>query len=326
MKVMLKLSGILLCLNLSLMPFGVKATPAVSCGTTISSFPYNESFESSLGAWSNGGPNNLWQRDANGTSSSNTGPSSGDNGTSYYVYTEASGSGGNPFKVHSLVGPCFDLTAATSADFSFSYHMYGTYMGELTFQVSTNGGSTWTTLWNKNGNQGNQWFQETISLNAYVGQTINVRFYGYTGDSWSSDMAVDEISVTTTAPPPGIVCTNTITNFPYVESFENVSNDWVEATSTNVWRRNSGTTSSFNTGPSSAADGTYYMYTESSSPNYPSVTEYFTGPCFDLNATNDAYFSFQYHMLGATMGSIELQIQTDASIGLNGPFASPNPT
>ena len=47
-----------------------------SCASTISSFPYSESFESGLGAWSQASGDDLdWTRQSGGTPSNGTGPS-----------------------------------------------------------------------------------------------------------------------------------------------------------------------------------------------------------------------------------------------------------
>ena len=70
------------------------AFPATSTAQ-VSSFPYLESFESGSGAWTTGGGTyNMWQRDSGGTSSSNTGPSTGHNSTwYYYIETNSSSTG-----------------------------------------------------------------------------------------------------------------------------------------------------------------------------------------------------------------------------------------
>jgi hypothetical protein len=82
---------------------------------------------------------------------------------------------------------------------SFDYHMYfNTYTdGTLNLQVSTNGGTTWTTLWTRTGNQGNLWYNDqTISLAPYANSTIMLRFsfsVGSLGSSFYYDCALDDI-------------------------------------------------------------------------------------------------------------------------------------
>ena len=167
-----------------------------SCSGGISAFPYSESFENTLGAWTQSTSDDFnWTVDANGTPSSNTGPSSASAGT-YYVYMESS-SPNYSTKRAILNSPCFDLSAESQATFSFDYHMYGaTSMGSLALQASDNNGASWTNVWNQSGNQGNSWQTATVDLSAYVGGTVQLRFNGVTGTTWQGDMAVDAIALT----------------------------------------------------------------------------------------------------------------------------------
>lgn len=111
-----------------------------------------------------------------------------------------------------------------------------------------------------------------------------------------------------TTPP---TCT-TVSSFPYSEGFESGTGNWVQASDDNFdWTRKTGTTGSSNTGPSAAAEGSYYMYTEASSPNYPSKSANFLSPCFDFSSLSSPELSFQYHMYGATMGTLSIQVSTD---------------
>ena len=74
-------------------------------------------------------------------------------------------------------------------------------MGKLNLEVTTNGGSTWDSLWSISGQQhtsaASSWTRETVSLAQYSG-TIKLRFRGEstTTNGWSSDMAVDTIAIT----------------------------------------------------------------------------------------------------------------------------------
>ncbi len=167
--------------------------------------PYNESFETALGGWTqNSGDDLDWTRDANGTSSSRTGPSSADDG-SFYIYVEASGNGtGYPNKQAILTSPCFDLGAATAATFSFKYHMFGANdFGSLDVEASNDEGASWTSIWNRSGNQGNSWQTATIDLAAYLGTGVQLRFNRVTGGTWRADAAIDAVSLITGSDPGG---------------------------------------------------------------------------------------------------------------------------
>jgi hypothetical protein len=111
-------------------------------GPTISSFPHNTGFESTSYDWQQCLIDNMnWTRNANGTPSAGTGPSTAPEG-SYYMFTEASY--GNSNKEASLLCK-YNLSALDYASMTFKYHMYGSAMGTLV--VKANG----TTLFTKTG-------------------------------------------------------------------------------------------------------------------------------------------------------------------------------
>lgn len=182
------------------------------CAGGISSFPYTESFESGLGAWTQSTADDInWTRDSGGTPSSNTGPSSGAAG-SWYMYVEAS-SPNYPSKRAILNSPCLDLSAATAASVSFNYHMYGASdMGSIALEASSDNGGSWTTLWSETGNKGNSWLSTSIDLSAYAGGSVQLRFNRLTGSTWQADIAIDNVSVTTGSgggnPPTGYCASN----------------------------------------------------------------------------------------------------------------------
>lgn len=186
------------------------------CSGGISSFPYAEGFESGIGAWTQSSSDDIdWTVDASGTPSSSTGPSSATEG-SYYLYIESSGNGtGYPNKVAIFNSPCIDLTAETAATFSFSYHMYGSSMGTMDLQASTNG-TTWTSLWSMSGNQGNSWSSSNIDLAAYAGGAVELRYVGTTSTSYRSDMAIDKLKISTgsTGGCTDVTLTLTLDNYP----------------------------------------------------------------------------------------------------------------
>jgi hypothetical protein len=176
-------------------------TPA-SC---ITAFPYSESFEAGLGAWTQSSADDIdWTRKSGGTNSNSTGPSSANEGT-YYMYVEASNPN-YPAKTATLVSPCFDLSALNTPTLKFDYHMYGSAVNNLKAEVSTNNGSTWTQVFTKSGDQGNSWTTQTVDLAAYKGSNVSVRFTVTTGtgsSGWQSDIAIDHVRVEaggTTAP------------------------------------------------------------------------------------------------------------------------------
>ena len=196
------------------------------CGTTVSSFPYSEDFETGLGAWTqDAGDNFDWTRQTGSTPSSSTGPSSADSG-SYYMFTEGDG---NTSNTANLISPCFDLLGTTNPRFTFFYHMHGgymntatnpdtkvDYMGTLNVEISTDGGLNYTsTLFTYDEwvqvNTNSSWIPVSIDLNSYIGQTIKIRIQGIIDTDTRSDMAIDNISFTDKPDPtlgPGGITTD----------------------------------------------------------------------------------------------------------------------
>ena len=196
------------------------------CSSTVSSFPYSQSFESNVGWIQETGDDGNWVRDASGTPSSGTGPSTGADG-SFYLFLEASSNsstgqiGANATAI--LRSPCFNLSGLSSANFSFSNHMFGTSVGTLSLEASTDG-ANWSSIWNESGNQGNQWNDVSVNLSAYLGQSeVRLRFVGTTGSSWSSDIAIDNISLSSGSgnPDPTPACEAIDFNDFTISSFSN---------------------------------------------------------------------------------------------------------
>ncbi len=187
---------------------------------SCTSLPYNEGFESNDGWTQVGGDDGDWVRNSNGTPSNTTGPNAAVEG-SFYMFLEASNNnspgqiGRNATAI--LESACFDLSGKSSAIFTFKNHMYGTNMGSITVQVSSNDGASWNDEFTTSGNKGNQWNDASVDLNTYLGSTIKIRLVGTTGDGWRSDLAIDDLGVTavdagsdTQAPsaPTGLQATN----------------------------------------------------------------------------------------------------------------------
>ena len=208
--------------------FNVSGGCSGSCSSTVSTFPYSENFESGLGAWTQDtGDDGNWTRNSGGTPSSGTGPSGASSG-SWYMFTEATN---NSNKTFNLVSPCFDLTSATSAQFSFYYHMFGPNMGSLHVELSTNGGLSFPyTLWTQTGqvqtSNSQAWNQVNADLVSYLGQTVTIRFRGVVGNDYRSDMAIDNLSLTaSTVPAPEINLVGNSMNITDGDTTPSVSDD-----------------------------------------------------------------------------------------------------
>ncbi len=170
----------------------------LNCGSTRS-LPFCRGFEGAgalNGFVQDSSEDFDWLQRNGPTVSMGTGPSAGNTGSGY-VYVEAS-QPNSPFKKARLETPCFDLTDVTTNPtpaVSFAYHMWGSYVGQLRLQASTDG-ENWTTLWVRSGDKGNQWNQqEPISLTDYNGGIVKLRFVGITVNGWQGDMAIDDLCV-----------------------------------------------------------------------------------------------------------------------------------
>ena len=74
---------------------------------------------------------------------------------------------------------------------AFQYHMYGTDMGTVVLESSTDG-ANFTTLWSASGNRGDQWLHATV----YAGSGQTMLRYTYTsGAGEAGDFALDDIRV-----------------------------------------------------------------------------------------------------------------------------------
>ena len=174
---------------------GGRGTPTITCSKTVNNFPYNQGFESGFG-WSQlSGDSGNWTRKSGRTRSDDTGPSSAGE-KRYYMYLEAStnGLGFNASAI--LESHCFDLSSVTSASFGFKNHMYGIDMGTLRLQASIDG-SSWIDIWTASGDKGNQWNAVSLDLSSYLGKKLKLRFVGKTGRNFRSDIAIDDLSLTT---------------------------------------------------------------------------------------------------------------------------------
>ena len=170
--------------------------PPASCDSTIASFPYDEGFENTLGAWSQDtGDDFDWALRTGGTPSNSTGPSGAFQG-SHYIYMEASSPnfGGNTTILNS---PCFDFPNGSSPEASFHYQMTGNSVGSVSLDVREDGSTTWTTVWSQSGDQGANWIEAIVDLGAYSGDTVQLRFSGTTNTSWQGDIAIDAFNIVT---------------------------------------------------------------------------------------------------------------------------------
>jgi hypothetical protein len=101
-----------------------------------------------------------------------------------------------------------------------------------------------------------------------------------------------------------------LSSFPSFEGFETDFGAWFQNTDDGMdWTRRSGRTGTSHTGPSAAEEGSIYAYINSFS-NF-NKTAMLTSACLDIASLSKPVLNFKYHMYGATMGSLEVEISTD---------------
>lgn len=268
----------------------------LSCSATISSFPYSEGFESGDGWTQSTVDDGDWYGISGATPSVGTGPTSAVEGSNY-LFLEAS-TNGSPGQIGNnataiLESPCFDLSGETIATFSFQNHMYGTSVGSLSLEVTTDD-NVWVSIWSESGDQGDQWNAVDVSLDSYIGGTVKLRFVGTTGNGWSSDIAIDDLSLTSSGSSGGGCTTTTVDS----NDFEAGWGIWNDGGSDA--RRN-------------AADAAYSNGTFSIRLRDNSTTSVMTTDNLDLSSFDDLTVSFSY--ITSSMDNVDedfwLQLSTD---------------
>jgi hypothetical protein len=94
--------------------------------------------------------------------------------------------------------------------------------GTLNLEISTDNGASWTAIWGKSGNQGDEWKSETMNLRAYVGKRIQLRFVGHTNTYMWANIAVDDLLLNTegSCTAGDITLDITFDNYPEETSWE----------------------------------------------------------------------------------------------------------
>ncbi|OQY02577.1 MAG: hypothetical protein B6I26_00005, partial [Desulfobacteraceae bacterium 4572_130] len=138
-----------------------------------------------------------WEIREGRTPSYYTGPNQASTGDQY-IYLEASGSNNKTVFLETI-----DLEEGIFINsVEFDYHMYGRNMGTLDLEYYDGIDETdghWISVWNQTGQKQNRdiapWEKVYINLSSY--QTTKVRFKGITGKTYTSDIALDNITLTT---------------------------------------------------------------------------------------------------------------------------------
>jgi len=162
----------------------------LSSGISIAS--YEESFETNVSFLNVDSDDIDWTWLNVPTFTSDTGPTAASH-LDAYIYVESSAPN-NPNKVAELISDCYRLDAFnSSALLEFDSHLYGSTMGSLEVQISDDNGTSWTSIFMKSGDQGNQWNSESVDISSYLGATVTFKFIAITGSNFRSDIAIDHV-------------------------------------------------------------------------------------------------------------------------------------
>ncbi|KAM9349890.1 apical endosomal glycoprotein [Symphorus nematophorus] len=259
------------------------------------------SFEDGLCVWVQGAEDELdWLSRSGPTETPNTGPT-GDHttGKGKYLYIKSSppSAKGN---LAQLKSPLLPPAGKNGYCFTFWHHMFGATVGGLRMLLQTADDLKKTMVWQKSGNQGDEW--QLVQIHVTLQKVHQVILEATVGGE-AGDIAIDDIAIISGLCPASDVC-----------DFEEGSCNWQQQTDDDFdWVRQSGSTLNPNTGPDSdhttnTPTGHYYCLSSSaddhagqkakmSSPLYPAGK----GTCVQL----------WYNMYGKGIGTLNVYQQSD---------------
>ncbi len=123
-----------------------------------------------------------------------SGPAKDASGSGGYIYTEAN----NALGTGVITTPeIYIPTTMQNPRFKFAFHMFGSNITSLSLRINTGSGFG-PDVWIRNGQQQSSniaaWQYDSISLNAYKGDTIRLKFFG-TNNGFNGDIAIDNVSI-----------------------------------------------------------------------------------------------------------------------------------
>jgi hypothetical protein len=169
--------------------------PFLGFTQTINTFPWSHDFDNWIPLEQDSMDDGDWALNQGPTTSQNTGPSfDHTTGNGVYFYVEASYPN-YPYKTFISYTPTFDISSTPGRVLSFWYHMYGSTIGDLTIHTVEND-TLYNPVFTITGDQGDQWHLANINLDSLnTGGPFKIAFVGFTGSSFWSDIAIDDILV-----------------------------------------------------------------------------------------------------------------------------------
>ncbi|SFN72892.1 Por secretion system C-terminal sorting domain-containing protein [Bizionia echini] len=148
---------------------------------------------------SNSTANFTWVLNSGTTPSTGSGPLTDASGTGNYIFVE--GSNAVSGEVAEYITPCVEINTVNGV-LEFDYHMFGLSMGELHVDIDTGSGFTNditpAIIGQQQETNGEAYLTRQVDLSSYSGQTARFRFRAIRGSNWSSDIAIDNITIQNT--------------------------------------------------------------------------------------------------------------------------------
>jgi len=151
------------------------------------------------GAWFNNSfPYNQWLVNSGATATEGTGPKEDLSGFGNYIYLESSENECDFDSLAILQTDCIEIFSnMDGCDLSFYYNMNGPDIGSLSLEISTDDGVNWTSLFDVEGDQGENWYNVNLDLHPYNGLVGRFRFVAIlkSGENTDrGDIALDDIT------------------------------------------------------------------------------------------------------------------------------------
>ena len=151
------------------------------------------------------------------------------------------------------------------------------------------------------------WSQRTIDISSYAGATVRVVFKYLSGSSYRGDIQLDLVDIDGNSYSFENTGEGFETSLNAESSYAVVG--WSSlsvGTSTLSWNVDSGGTGSGGTGRTDAANGSYYVYAETSTPGSPSKDFWLRSPQITLGPSPT--LSFYEARLGANIGTLDVYL------------------
>ena len=114
--------------------------------------------------------------------------------TVYAAMNDDDAGSGNDGSVDYLITPTLDLSTYSAVILDFAEFMDGSYGESASVEVSTDGGSTWTNVYDITA--GSDWATVTVPLSAYAGQSnVKIGFHANDNGQWASGWAIDDVHI-----------------------------------------------------------------------------------------------------------------------------------